>query len=547
MSVSLRCYSTSLGCPKNRVDTERLLGSLGVALVPVESPDEAELVFINTCAFIQPATEESVRTIAQAIADIEDLPKRPLLAVAGCLVGRYHAEDLAPELPEVDLWLDNSDLEEWPAMLARKLGLPEPTVPGRILSTGPSYAWLKISDGCRHACSFCAIPNIRGGHRSHCKDMIVREARALLDQGVKELNLVAQDLTEWGCDLDGKQDLRTLLDGLLPLPGLERLRLMYLYPAGMTHEMLKYLREAGKPFVPYFDVPVQHSHPDVLSRMGRPFARNPREAIDRIRNVFPEAALRTSIMVGFPGETEAEFAQTKDTCTRAGFARMHVFPYSEREGTKAALMPDSVPRHIREERARELIALGRELEKKALEARIGREEDVLVEEIDGQGNGAGYTGGYMRVCVEGGKPGEIARVRITGTDGEELTGEIIENEKGEIHMSDCLFCKIAAGEIPSTKVYEDETTLAFRDIAPQAPVHVLVIPKKHVSGWYDAQGESDETLAHLMRVAAQVAKSEGIVESGFRVVSNCGDDAQQTVKHLHLHVLGGKKMDGRMA
>ena len=184
MSVSLRCYSTSLGCPKNRVDTERLLGSLGVALVPVESPDEAELVFINTCAFIQPATEESVRTIAQAIADIEELPKRPLLAVAGCLVGRYHAEDLAPALPEVDLWLDNSDLEAWPAMLARKLGLPEPTVPGRILRTGPSYAWLKISDGCRHACSFCAIPNIRGGHRSHCKDMIVREARALLDQGV---------------------------------------------------------------------------------------------------------------------------------------------------------------------------------------------------------------------------------------------------------------------------------------------------------------------------------------------------------------------------
>ena len=149
-------------------------------------------------------------------------------------------------------------------MLARKLGLPEPTVPAAIsLTHRRLYAWLKISDGCRHACSFCAIPNIRVGHRSHCKDMIVREARALLDQGVKELNLVAQDLTEWGCDLDGKQDLRTLLDGLLPLPGLERLRLMYLYPAGMTHEMLKYLREAGKPFVPYFDVPVQHSHPDV--------------------------------------------------------------------------------------------------------------------------------------------------------------------------------------------------------------------------------------------------------------------------------------------
>ena len=348
MSVSLRCYSTSLGCPKNRVDTERLLGSLGVRLVPVDAPDEADLVFINTCAFIQPATEESVRTIAQAVADIEDLPKRPLLAVAGCLVGRYHAEDLAPELPEVDLWLDNSDLEAWPAMLARKLGLPEPTVPGRILSTGPSYAWLKISDGCRHACSFCAIPNIRGGHRSHTKDMIVREARTLIDQGVKELNLVAQDVTEWGCDLDGKQDLRVLLDGLFSLSGLERLRLLYLYPAGLTHDMLKYLRDAGKPFVPYFDVPVQHSHPDILSRMGRPFARNPREVIDRIRNVFPEAALRTSIMVGFPGETEEHFEHLQAFIEEVRFQHLGVFAYRAEEGTPAAVMPDQVEDRVKE-------------------------------------------------------------------------------------------------------------------------------------------------------------------------------------------------------
>ena len=340
-------------------------------------------------------------------------------------------------------------------------------------------------------------------------------------------------------------------DGVTLLDAPADSRIVYSFhcydPIIFTHQTAQWIK--GMPKVCHqFHLALQSGSDTVLARMHRRYTSGEfLDACAMLREAFEDCALTTDVMTGFPGETEAEFAQTKDTCTRAGFARMHVFPYSEREGTKAALMPDSVPRHIREERARELIALGRELEKKALEARIGREEDVLVEEIDGQGNGAGYTGGYMRVCVRGGKPGEIARVRITGTDGEELTGEIIENEKGEIHMSDCLFCKIAAGEIPSTKVYEDETTLAFRDIAPQAPVHVLVIPKKHVSGWYDAQGESDETLAHLMRVAAQVAKSEGIVESGFRVVSNCGDDAQQTVKHLHLHVLGGKKMDGRMA
>ena len=323
----------------------------------------------------------------------------PLLAVAGCLVGRYHAEDLAPELPEVDLWLDNSDLEAWPAMLARKLGLPEPTVPGRILSTGPSYAWLKISDGCRHACSFCAIPNIRGGHRSHCKDMIVREARALLDQGVKELNLVAQDLTEWGCDLDGKQDLRTLLDGLLPLPGLERLRLMYLYPAGMTHEMLKYLREAGKPFVPYFDVPVQHSHPDVLSRMGRPFARNPREAIDRIRNVFPEAALRTSIMVGFPGETEEHFEHLREFIEEVRFQHLGVFAYRAEEGTPAAAMPGQIPNAVKERRAAEAAAVAAELETQYHTALLGTTQQVLFEQEE-NGLYAGHAMNYVKVYVQ---------------------------------------------------------------------------------------------------------------------------------------------------
>ncbi|MEG1609960.1 MAG: 30S ribosomal protein S12 methylthiotransferase RimO [Bilophila sp.] len=356
-SRALRCYSTSLGCPKNRVDTERLLGSLGVDLIPVDEPEDAELVFVNTCAFIQPATEESVRTLAQIIADIEDLPKRPLLAVAGCLVGRYSAKELAPELPEVDLWLDNSDLERWPLLLARALGLPENAPAGRLLSTGPSYAWLKVSDGCRHACSFCTIPSIRGKHRSHPKDMLVREARFLLDQGVKELDLVAQDLSAWGEDLGTGQDLRTLLDGLLPLSGLERLRLLYLYPAGVTMELLHYLRDAGSPFVPYFDVPVQHANAAILSRMGRPFARNPREVVDRIRSVFPDAVLRTTLIVGFPGETDEQYQELCSFVEETQFQHLGVFAYRAEEGTPAAAMPDQIEDRVKEWRRDALMEL----------------------------------------------------------------------------------------------------------------------------------------------------------------------------------------------
>ncbi|MCH5276773.1 MAG: 30S ribosomal protein S12 methylthiotransferase RimO [Desulfovibrionaceae bacterium] len=384
----VRVYSQSLGCPKNRVDTERLLGSLGPDVVTVTEPEEADLVFINTCAFIQPAVEESVRAVVQMAADLDGLEPRPLLAVGGCLPGRYGLAELAREVPEVDLWLHSGDLDSWPRRVAAALKRGAPA-PGRLLSTGPSYAWLKISEGCRHHCSFCTIPSIRGPHRSAPAGALADEARALLADGVRELVLVGQDVTAWGEDRG--QDLRFLLDELLPLPGLARLRLMYLYPAGLNGELLDYLARAGPPFVPYFDVPLQHAHPDVLGRMGRPFAADPQAVVDRIRAHFPQAALRTTMIVGFPGETDQHFQTLMDFVERGRFHHLGVFAYQAEEGTPAAAMDDQVPVRVREARRDALMSLQNGISEDILSRYEGERLSVLVDAPHGEWPGL-YTG-----------------------------------------------------------------------------------------------------------------------------------------------------------
>ncbi len=384
----VRVYSQSLGCPKNRVDTERLLGSLGPALMTVAEPEEADLVFINTCAFIQPAVEESVRAVVQMAADLDGLEDRPVLAVGGCLPGRYGAAELARELPEVDLWLHTDDIDTWPQRVAAALKLGTPA-PGRLLSTGPSYAWLKIGEGCRHHCSFCTIPSIRGRHRSGPAAGLEDEARALLAGGVRELVLVGQDVTAWGEDRGS--DLRPLLDRLLPLPGLARLRLMYLYPAGLTDDLLDYLAGAGAPFVPYFDVPLQHAHPDVLGRMGRPFAADPQAVVDRIRARFPDAALRTTMMVGFPGETEEHFQTLMDFVDRNRFHHLGVFAYQAEEGTPAATMDGQVPARVKEARRDALMSLQNGISENVLAGYEGERLSVLVDAPHDEWPGL-YTG-----------------------------------------------------------------------------------------------------------------------------------------------------------
>ena len=382
-----RIHVTSLGCPKNLADTERMVGALGPGAEPVDDPAEADLVLVNTCGFIRPAVEESVAAILELARDMgagqgEGQGRRGVLAVTGCLVSRYGA-DLASELPEVDLWLSTRELDRWPERVFQALGRPlaQGAGHGRRLSTGPGWAYLKISEGCSHGCAFCTIPFIRGPHVSRPRQELLAEARDLLGQGAREIVVVGQDVTAWGEDTG--EDIRELVSGLAGLAesdgGLARLRLMYLYPAGLTESFLDFLASVGPPLVPYFDVPLQHAHAEVLSRMGRPFARDPRRVIDRIRSRFPDAALRTTLIVGFPGETDEHFRTLSEFVADIGFAHLGVFDYQREDGTTASDMPDQVDEAVKQERRAALMELQAGISRDRLEGMVGERMEVLVD------------------------------------------------------------------------------------------------------------------------------------------------------------------------
>lgn len=377
--TTINVHTVSLGCPKNRVDTERMLGALGADMAAVDDPRAADLILVNTCGFIRPAVEESVSTVLELAETVRDAEHRPVLAVTGCLVSRY-GNELCAELPEVDLWLSTRESAQWPALAAQALARRSFRDPAaRRLSTGPAYAYLKISEGCSHRCRFCTIPSIRGPHVSRTLEEIEADARDMLAQGVPELVVVGQDVTAWGHDLGEKNGLRPLLARLLPLPGLRRLRLMYLYPAGLTNSVLDFMRQAGPPLLPYFDVPLQHAHPDVLKNMGRPFAADPRLVVERIRSRFPEAALRTSIIVGYPGETEKRFRALMDFVAEVRFTHLGVFAYQAEEGTPAAAMSSQVSARVKEERRAALMELQAGISAEHLRCYVGEEMDVLIE------------------------------------------------------------------------------------------------------------------------------------------------------------------------
>jgi len=378
MAKTYGVYAVSLGCPKNRVDTETLLGRLPFATRLVPGPDTADLVLINTCAFIEPAVEEAVRTVLEAAAAIRERSPRPVLAVTGCLPARF-GEELRQGLTEVDVWGLPSELDLLPGRLAGALGAAVAAPTGRRASTPPSYAYLKIAEGCDHACRYCTIPAIRGRLASRPLPELAEEAARLLDAGVSELILVAQDVTAYGRDLGQPDGLKRLLEKLLPLSGLTWLRLLYLYPSGITDDLLSFLAGAGRPFLPYFDIPFQHVHPEMLAAMARPKAADAATIVDRVRRHFPDAAIRSTVIVGLPGEKKAHFQAVLDFVRRARLQHLGVFPYSPEAGTPAATMPGQVRRDVKARRAAAVMAVQKEVSAALLEDVVGREMEVLVD------------------------------------------------------------------------------------------------------------------------------------------------------------------------
>ena len=427
----------TLGCKVNQYDTQAMRERFEQAgYRTTEFDEQADIYVVNTCTVTGTGDKKSMQIIRRCHR------QNPLaqIVVTGCLAQRA-ADELT--LPGVRLVLGTQRRGEVVQLLEQAMAQDCTLVAVETLRQAPfehltvhaheghTRATMKIQEGCDRWCTYCIIPSVRGPIRSRPVDEIRAEAespakaRSLAESGFREVVLTGIHLTSYGRDM---KDGTTLLDAIRAahdVQGIERVRLGSLEPVVVTEEFVAGIAQMPK-VCHQFHLALQSGSDTVLARMRRRYTSGEfLTACAMLRRAFEDCALTTDVMTGFPGETQAEFDETKDTCTKAGFARMHVFPYSEREGTKAAIMPDSVPRQIREERARELIALGRVLEKEALQARVGREEQVLVEEIDDEGFGVGYTGGYMRVRVKEGKPGEVVRVRILGADDEELTGEII--------------------------------------------------------------------------------------------------------------------------
>jgi ribosomal protein S12 methylthiotransferase len=442
----LRICLISLGCSKNLVDSEHMLGLLkarGHEVVP--DCEKAQVVVVNTCGFIQSAVEEAISTLAEMIR----LKKRGQIQsifVTGCMVQRYGAK-LRRALPEVDGWLGTGEYQRIGSLISgeeeaygvafhvgRPSYLADHTVP-RVRSTPFYTGYIKIAEGCNHKCTYCIIPNLRGPFRSRKPESILREASRMAAEGVKELNLVAQDTTHYGKDLSPPTSLESLMEALLHVEGISWIRILYSHPHNISDGLLD-LIDSNDKICPYLDIPFQHVNGALLKAMGRGGSREtPDELIERIRARGRGIALRTTLMVGFPGETEAMFQELLEFVKKVKFERLGVFTYSQEKGTRAARMAFDVPLKVAERRRNTIMRQQAKISERIHRRLVGHIAQVLIEGLDCEtemllrgrtSTMAPEVDGQVLINKGTGTVGDIVPVRISEAHAYDLIGEIVE-------------------------------------------------------------------------------------------------------------------------
>jgi ribosomal protein S12 methylthiotransferase len=431
----------TLGCPKNLVDSEVMMGILareGYAFTP--NPEEAEIIVVNTCGFIGPSQDESIDAILDAAAKKQS-GKCQKLVVTGCLVQRY-PEKLAAELPEVDLFIGTGEFQKLPELLGKKVreavGRPEfvyDSLTPRIITTPTATAYVKIAEGCDQKCTFCIIPQLRGLHRSREPEDILREVKRLAKQGVREIILVSQDSSAYGRDLAAPTTLSALLRKLDAVKALTWVRVMYLYPKHFDDDLIDILAN-GERVLPYVDMPLQHISDPVLKAMKRGTREGAtRELIVKLRERIPGLVFRTTFIVGFPGETEADFEKLDAFVGEGHFDRVGVFRYCREEGTPAAGLPGQVSERVKTSRYRKLMKTQQPIALARNQALVGREFDVLVEGVSEETDlllRGRYYGqapeidGVVLVNAGQAQAGEFHKVRITEAHPYDLVGGTTE-------------------------------------------------------------------------------------------------------------------------
>ncbi len=418
----------TLGCSKNTVDSERLMRQIQLNNIPIsDDPNKAETVIINTCGFIEAAKEESVNTILKAVA-LKNSGKLKKLIVAGCLSERY-MDDLKKEIPEVDVYFGTEKYEE----IIKELGgkFKYELLGERLLTTPSHTAYLKISEGCDHPCSFCAIPLMRGKHQSRSMESLIEETEFLASNGTKELILIAQDTTDYGKDIYGKRCLSELLNKLSEIKGIEWIRLMYAYPSHFPDDVIEVMADNPK-VLKYVDIPLQHISDDVLKSMRRGVtSKQTYQLLNKLRNRIPDITLRTTFIVGYPNETKNDFEQLIDFIKEIRFDRVGTFTFSVEENTSSFILGDPIPKAEKERRKEILMDIQSQLSLEKNQSFVGKTLKVLLESKESEYYiGRSYRdapevdGEILFKSVRNLKAGNFYDVRITDCDEYDLYGEL---------------------------------------------------------------------------------------------------------------------------